>query len=62
MIDEKTKQILNEEGVRLSRIFPRFFGKIVFNFHDGVYANANVEQSVKNVNLNKRSENAANRS
>ncbi len=54
MIDEKTKQILNNEGMRLSKSLPKFFGKIIFNFHDGVYANANIEQSVKNENLNKR--------
>lgn len=61
MIDEKTKQILNNEGVRLSKSLPKFYGKVIFNFFDGNYVNTNVEQSIKKDNLNQRSKNGVNR-
>lgn len=54
MIDEKTKTVLNEAGERLSKILIGFYGKIVFNFHNGIYVNANIEQSIKKDNLNER--------
>jgi len=57
MIDEKTKAALNEAGTRLCKILPGFYGKIVFNFHNGNYVTANIEQSIKKDNLNKRNNN-----
>jgi len=57
MIDEKTKSLLNKAGTELAKALPGFYGKVVFNFHFGVYVNANVEQSIKD-DLNKRSKNA----
>ncbi len=46
MIDEKIKTALNEEGKRLSRIFPNFYGKIVFHFQNK-YVSSAVEQSIR---------------
>ena len=56
MIDTKTKEVLNSEGNKLSKMFPKFFGKIAFNFFNGKYVNVNIEQSVKNDNLKKGAE------
>ena len=55
MIDSQTKELLNKTGIELAKELGDFYGKIVFNFHNGVYVNANVEQSIKKDNLNKRS-------
>jgi len=60
MIDEKLKAALNDEGMRLSRILPKFYGKITFNFYNGNYVNMNIEQSIKKDNLNERSKNGTN--
>ncbi len=54
MIDEKTKQILNEAGEELSKTLSGFYGKIVFNFHNGNYVSFNVELTVKKDNLYER--------
>lgn len=54
MIDKKTKIALNEVGETLSKILLDFYGKIVFNFQNGNYVNANVEQSIRNENLKER--------
>ncbi len=55
MIDEQTKSFLNATGVELAKKLGEFYGKITFNFHNGVYVNANVEQSIVKDNLKKRS-------
>ncbi len=52
MIDEAVKTALNEEGKRLSKILPEFYGKITYNFYNGNYVSFNVEQTVKKDNLN----------
>jgi len=54
MIDEKTKEALNEVGKILSKILPKFYGKVVFNFYNGHCSNLNIEQSIKNETLNER--------
>ncbi len=46
MIDKQTKDALNEEGKRLSLLFPDFYGKIIFNFQNQ-YVSSTVEQSVR---------------
>ena len=46
MIDKQTKELLNEQGKRLSLLFPNFYGKIVFNFQNK-YVSSTVEQSVR---------------
>ena len=56
MIDSQTKELLNKTGIELANELGDFYGKIVFNFHNGVYVNANVEQSIQKDNLKKRSE------
>ncbi len=53
MIDTETKIALNQTGKRLSLILPGFYGKISFNFQNGVYVNSNVEQSIRANNLKK---------
>ena len=55
MIDTKTKDALNDFGERLSKILLDFYGKVTFNFYNGRYVNLNIEQSIKNDNLNERS-------
>ena len=55
MIDSQTKELLNKTGIELANELGDFYGKIVFNFHNGVYVNANVEQSIVKDNLKKRS-------
>lgn len=57
MIDEKIRILLNEIGERLSKILPKFYGKITFNIYNGKYVNSNVEQSIKPDNLKKGAEN-----
>ena len=52
MIPEHIKTALNEEGKRLSKILPGFYGKITFNFYNGNYVSSNVEQTIKKDNLN----------
>ena len=54
MIDEKTKTALNEVGEKLCNHLPGFYGKIVFNFHNGNYVSFNVELTVKKDNLYER--------
>ena len=61
MIDESIKAVLNEEGKRLGKILPNFYGKISFNFFNGTCANFNIEQTVKNDNLNERNRNVETR-
>ena len=53
MIDEKTKESLNNIGQELSLTLPEFYGKVTFNIYDGNYVSSNVEQSVKPDNLKK---------
>jgi len=53
MIDDKTKEALNEIGIIISQILHDFYGKVSFNIQDGKYVNSNVEQSIKPSNLNK---------
>ena len=57
MIDTKTKQMLNEEGVKLGKALRDFYGKITFNFFDGNYVSSNVEQTIKKDNLKIGAEN-----
>ncbi len=60
MIDEQTKDALNDMGRKLSRILPDFYGKVVFNFYNGKYVNLNIEQSIKNDNLKEGAKNEDN--
>ncbi len=46
MIDAKTKSALNETGRKLALHLPGFYGKVTFNYQNGVYVNSNVEQSI----------------
>ncbi len=46
MVDAKTKAILNKMGKELGLHLPGFYGKVVFNYQNGVYANSNVELSI----------------
>ena len=48
--------VLNKEGKRLEEILSNFYGKITFNFYNGNYVSFNVEQTVKNDNLNERNQ------
>lgn len=53
MITGKQKADLNEFGRKLGLLLPGFYGKVAFNYQNGVYVNSNVEQSIKPDNLNK---------
>ena len=53
MITDKAKIALNEAGQKLSLHLPGFYGKVTFNYQNGVYVNSNVEQSIKPDNLKK---------
>ena len=46
MIPEHVKTALNEEGKKISLLFPGFYGKIIFNFQNE-YVSSTVEQSVR---------------
>ncbi len=58
MVDEKTKAVLNATGKRLELLLPGFYGKVTFNYQNGIYVNSNVELSIKPDNLKKGVENA----
>ena len=47
MIDENIRAVINSTGRNLGLHLPEFYGKITFNFQNGVYVNSNVEQSMK---------------
>ena len=53
MIDNLTKDALNDIGEKICMILPEFYGKVVFNFYNGRCVNMNIEQSIKNDNLKK---------
>lgn len=53
MIDSDKKDVINKIGWTLSQSLGTFYGKITFNFHDGVYVSSNVEESIKPDNLKK---------
>ena len=57
MIDRKTKAVLNYTGEVLSKDLPEFYGKVTFNYFNGVYVSSNVEQSIKPDNLKKEQKN-----
>jgi len=52
MIPERIRILLSEEGRRLEKILPDFYGKITFNFYNSKYVSSNVEQTIKKDNLN----------
>ncbi len=54
MIDKDIKIALTNEGKKLSKILPEFYGKIAFNYYNGNYVSFNVEQTVKKDNSNER--------
>lgn len=56
MIDQKTKDSLNDIGLKLGEILPDFYGKVSFNFFNGHYVTLNVEESIKSANLKKGAE------
>lgn len=56
MIDAKTKAILNKTGKELALHLPGFYGKVIFNYQNGVYGFSNVEQTVKPDNPKKEIE------
>ncbi len=47
MIDKNIRAVINSTGRNLGLHLPEFYGKITFNFQNGVYVNSNVEQSMK---------------
>ncbi len=51
MISDKTKTALNIIGKKLALALPGFYGRVTFNYQNGVYVNSNVEQSIKPDNL-----------
>ncbi len=53
MIPDKKKAVINSTGRNLGLHLPGFYGKITFNFQDGVYVNSNVEQSIQTNDLKK---------
>ncbi len=53
MVDDKIKDVLNSTGRKLALSLPGFYGKVTFNYQNGVYVNSNVEQSIKPDNLKK---------
>ncbi len=57
MIDAKTKDTLNKAGKQLGLHLPGFYGRVIFNYQNGVYGFSNVEQSVKPDNPKKEIEN-----
>jgi hypothetical protein len=54
MIDKELKQALTEHGKKLALLLPEFYGKVSFNFFKGHCVNLNVEQSIKDENLDER--------
>jgi len=44
---EQEKSKLNKIGTELAAVKAVLFGKVSFNIHNGVYVNANVEESIK---------------
>lgn len=54
--DENMKAVINSTGRNLGLHLPGFYGRITFNFQNGVYVNVNVEQSFKPDNLKKGDE------
>ena len=44
---EQEKKKLNKIGYELSAGLVGFFGKVSFNIHNGIYVNANIEESIK---------------
>lgn len=53
MVSDKTKAILNKTGKELASHLPGFFGRVIFNYQNGVYGFSTVEQSIKPDNLKK---------
>lgn len=47
MIDEQIKYAICEKAKELEYTLSGFYGKIVLNYSDGKFINANVEQSIK---------------
>jgi len=47
MIDKKIQSAICTKGRELQKDLPRFFGKIVLNYSNGLFVVANVEQSLK---------------
>ncbi len=56
MVDEKTKAVLNVTGKRLELLLPGFYGRVTFNYQNGVYGFSNVEQAIKPDNPKKEIE------
>ena len=48
MVDEKTKAAIKDIGNKLALHLPGFYGKVTFNYQNGIYVNSNVEQSITN--------------
>ena len=44
---KEQEKLIHKIGKVLANSLKGFYGKIVFNFSNGVYQNANVEQSIK---------------
>lgn len=40
-------EMIHSAGRSLAKCLVDFYGKIVYNFHNGKYVNANIEQSVR---------------
>ncbi len=57
MIDNKTRQLLLDTGLKLGLSLPGFYGKVVFNYQNGKFVCSNVEQSIRSDNLQKESKN-----
>ena len=53
MLTDRTKTDLNIIGQKLALALPGFYGRVTFNFQNGVYVNVNMEQSFKPDNLKK---------
>lgn len=56
MVSEETKVILNKTGKGLALHLPGFYGRVIFNYQNGVYGFSNVEQTVKPENPKKEIE------
>ena len=55
--DKERNAAIHTIGQKLALALPGFYGRVTFNYQNGVYANSNVEQSIKPDNLKKGVEN-----
>ncbi len=60
MVDEKTKKLILDTGQKLGLSLPGFYGKVVFNYQNGILGHSNVDQAIKESSPNKGAKNGNN--